>query len=378
MNNRSNIRRHLEPAAVDGGPGGGGCRHSAAPASAAPSFYFKDSNNTVDDRFCRQKVGQCLVVKSVGCRSRFCERCCRSLGFTLRDRLIRVLSTFHSVYMVSLTVDPSLFRNDPLVAYGYLRDKRCVSEFVRELRKAGVLSSDRYFYVVEWQKDTEFPHFHLVLDAEFIPFDLLCSAWGKFRPKDAGPVEGNRPAFGSVQFTKKWSRGSAERAGNYVGKYLTKHPAHGYPDWVLDAKFRIRRFSTSRGFWGGFEAPRDDESWAGREDVSAVEVEEGEHQWDKEDVITIRERVDGCGAMCAVFERIEYADENGELSYEDRWFGLIAKDIVSVARLSIGAAVDGKSLVFRGAVEQMSVTELLVSVRRSSENNKHSVDTIDC
>ncbi len=36
----------------------------------------------------------------------------------------------------------------------------------------------------------------------------------------------------------------------YASKYLTKYPENGFPDWVMDATYRIRRYSTSRGFWG--------------------------------------------------------------------------------------------------------------------------------
>ena len=102
---------------------------SGAAADRPPSSYLEDSANTVTATY--ERVGELLKVKACGCRSRFCPRCCSVLGYQLRERLVEVLRTFRSVYMITLTVDPTLFLNDqlpyPELAFFYVRDKRCVA-----------------------------------------------------------------------------------------------------------------------------------------------------------------------------------------------------------------------------------------------------------
>jgi hypothetical protein len=147
--------------------------------------------------------------------------------------------------MLTLTVDPKLFSN-PEEAYRYVRRKRCVAELVRALLKAGFLYSRRFFYVVEWQKNTEMAHFHLLVEADFIPFHTLAALWARFRPVSAGPPQGDAPAFGHVHISKVKFLGP-EHAANYACKYLTKLPEQGFPQWVLNFEGQIRMFATSRG-----------------------------------------------------------------------------------------------------------------------------------
>lgn len=211
----------------------------------APPPYFTHSRNTVD-----KGEGELVEVETeyevvaVGCKSRFCPQCCKSLGIKLREVITPVLKTFQGMLMLTLTVDPKLFAN-PEQAYRYVREKRCVAELVRALHKAGHLHSRRFFYVVEWQKNTEMAHFHLLVESDFIPFEKLCEYWGRFRPASAGPPVGDAPAFGHVRFSKAKFH-TPEYAANYACKYLTKLPQQGFPDWVLSFKGQIRLFATSR------------------------------------------------------------------------------------------------------------------------------------
>ena len=157
--------------------GGEGDGHAAEPPP-----YFTHSRNTVDKGQAELvEVETEYEVVAVGCKSRFCPQCCKSLGIKLREVITPVLKTFKGMLMLTLTVDPKLFDN-PEQAYRYVREKRCVAELVRALHKAGHLYSRRFFYVVEWQKTTEMAHFHLLVESDFIPFSLLCSLWGRFRP----------------------------------------------------------------------------------------------------------------------------------------------------------------------------------------------------
>jgi hypothetical protein len=255
-----------------------------------------------------QRVTGFLEVRSVGCKSRFCARCSVNLGLVLRERLKRVLPTFRGLQMWTLTIDPTLFAS-PKAAYVYVRDRRCVSELVRQLHRWGHLFSPRYFVVVEWQERTEMVHFHLLLDAGFVPIEDVKKAWGRFRPGDAGPASANRPEFGLVRFTRSWEhlRGT-QHAANYVCAYLIKQPEHGYPAWVLDAEdIEVHRYSTSRGFWD--EAPE-----------ARAEPEEDDDDLDDPSITSIRRRVARCGKRAVLLRVDVLIDlETGEQYQRRRW-----------------------------------------------------------
>ena len=114
------------------------------------------------------------------------------------------------------------------------------------------------------------------------------------------------PGFGSLRFTKKYEGPeSAERAARYVSKYLTKYPQHGYPAWVLDARYRIRRYSASRGFWGESAAcdrrPDDQTLPEELEQAEGECAEDDEGSERKPAALSIRERLAKCGECSAVF-----------------------------------------------------------------------------
>lgn len=225
-------------------------------------------------------------------------------------RLLSRLRDFKCPFMVTLTVDPTLFPAGPGAAYDYLRKNRCLAEFVRALRKVSdddtrAADGDRllrmhsggYFCALEWQKKKNggWPHFHLLIDASFVDFNLMCRLWGKFRPPAAGPVLGDRPAFGSVHFTRDALRvkGDRVRAAKYATKYLSKTPEDGFPDWVLN-RHRVRRYSTSYKFWGDTPArPK-------REEVEFCS-KCGEHREECTCAkLTIRQRMVKCGQKTAL------------------------------------------------------------------------------
>ncbi len=152
--------------------------------------------------------------------------------------------------MLTFTVDPSLFAT-PAAAYAYMMKRRCIARTIQDMHRQGFLASRRYFCVVEWQKKTEQAHFHVLVDATRIPWDNLLASWSKHRPASGGPVVGDRPAFGTVLFSKRDFAGGPAHAARYATKYLVKVPEQGFPAWVLalGAGRRVRRYSTSRGFW---------------------------------------------------------------------------------------------------------------------------------
>ncbi len=212
--------------------------------------------------------------------------------------------------MWTLTIDPTLFAS-PLQAYQYIREHRCISEFMRKLRQSGHLSSGRYFYVVEWQKKTEMVHFHLLVDSAFVPFDLVCDIWNSFRPRAAGPVQGDRPGFGSVRFSAGKIE-SSRKAANYACGYLIKFPEHGYPAWVLDdLAGEVHRYSTSRGFWGTSEDESEIEDPTGTDDEDLVADEDEA----KPERSTIRQRVGKCGEKSLLVRVVESVDlSTGEMT----------------------------------------------------------------
>ncbi len=238
------------------------------------------------------------------CRCWFCPDCCESMGRRLREKLEPILSTFTAIMMVSFTIDPSLFPS-PRAAYFYLRERRCLSRTIQDMRRRGYLHSKRYFYVLEWQKRTEQTHLHVLLDASFVPWATLLDSWSKHRPTTAGPVVGNRPAFGTVIISPPFA-GGPQHAARYVTKYLTKVPEHGFPQWVLDlgADTRVRRYNASRGFWGEPSEPAERDA-----------TYKPEH-------VTYRQRIGKCGRSVDVFEsRVSCENATGELRVTPHWVG---------------------------------------------------------
>ena len=228
---------------------GGGTPARGGPPPAAAASSLELSRNSVT-RQC-ESIHLGFELSKCRCDCWFCPDCCGIKGYNLRAELIPILETFTGLLMVSFSVDPTLFAS-PRQAFDYLRKRRCLSLTAQDLRRGSYLHSRRYFYVLEWQKSTEQVHFHVLFDASFIPFEVLLASWSKYRPADAGPVVGDRPPFGTVWISKPSFEGGALHAGRYATKYLTKVPEGGFPAWVMDMgrKCRIRRYSTSRGFWG--------------------------------------------------------------------------------------------------------------------------------
>ena len=265
--------------------------------------YF---NNTVTKPV--NEHGAYYEISKCNCRSWFCPDCCVTRGYNLRAKLVPILQKFKGIIMASLTVDPKLFPN-PEKAYLYTMDKRCISVTTQDLKRGGYLYTGKYFYVVEWQKETEQAHYHIIYDSRFIPFHELLKFWSKHRPENAGEVIGKRPAFGTVILSKiKFN--NPLHAARYVTKYLIKTPDHGYPIWVMDTgeKRRIRRFSTSRSFWGHTAHRRQTMDKTNRKNKQQ----------------TYRQRISKCGDSLNVFRIIEKLDPaTGEITASRKWVGQI-------------------------------------------------------
>ncbi|MCK5174002.1 MAG: hypothetical protein KAR47_11470 [Planctomycetes bacterium] len=280
---------------------------------AGGSYLLEHLHNTVTNP--GNEHGAYFEVAKCNCRCWFCPDCCMIEGYKLRGRLIPVLETFDGLIMASLTIDPQLF-SDPQTAYLYTAEKRCIGITTQDLDRWGHLNTRRYFYVVEWQKNTEQAHYHILYDSNFIPWDSLLRSWSKHRPKDAGPVEGKRPAFGTVIFSAP-KFASPVHAARYATKYLIKVPEYGFPRRVLEMgkDRRIRRYSTSRGFWGTKSARQDRETTTTRKNRQR----------------TYAQRIAKCGDSVNVFEIAETLDiETGEIQHKNVWIGQLDADASTV------------------------------------------------
>lgn len=273
---------------------------------AERALLLEHFRNTVTDP--RNEHGAKFELSKCRCNCWFCPGCCMLMGYNLRARLIPILETFTGIIMVTLTIDPQLFP-DPKTAYLYAMRKRCISVTTQDLSRWGYLLTRRYFYVVEWQKITEYAHFHVLYDSKFIDWNALLRSWSKHRPKDAGQVIGKRPPFGTVLFSAPKFK-DAYHAACYATKYLIKYPEELFPAWVLEMgkERRIRRYSTSRGFWNTEPKTRKEP-----EKKRTVEKQ------------TYADKVLSCGDSVNVFEIESKTDlETGEISPSRVWVGQVS------------------------------------------------------
>jgi integrase len=299
-----NCEQELPAGAIDAGLVGEERSDSTAPQpDPAPAFVstegpptrlLEPERKSVDRK--PQRKGE-YELRACRCRSRFCPHCSLTEGLATKQRVLRAVKTFKALLMWTFTVDPKLFAL-PVIAYRHVQSERCIGEWVRSMWKAGYLHSRRYFCVVEWQMGkgekagTLMAHYHVLLDADFIPVERGQQRWDLFRPDTAGPVEAGRPGFGWA-FVTKVKFASPEHAAHYACKYLLKQPEKGFPDWVLDSRGEIKRYWPSKGFYKveGVEP----------EIVEAVEVTDDDVETELESETatelqsTIRERIGRCG-----------------------------------------------------------------------------------
>ena len=316
---------------------------SAGAGPGGSPLYLESERTTPEQEF--KPTGR-MKCKRLGCGCVWCPNGCgMALGLTLRDALKAELETFQSPYFVTCTINQDLF-SGPEDALRWVQTGGVVSEFVRVLRRAGVLLDKRYASFMEFQENG-WPHWHLIFDAQFVPFDLLCEAWaaagwsGKAgrerwgeRPKFEG--KGQKPVFGGVCFRMK-GRQSLGGLCHYVTMYVTQMPENGWPAWLEKSHGQLRRWSTSRDFWRHTPSPR-----------SAVKVTEWsklrgkyfdpDEEWVEDDEFlrkigktsrSIGQRIESCGTASVVLEEVEVPpDVPGEKwVLKWRWVGMISADV---------------------------------------------------
>jgi hypothetical protein len=331
---------------MQGAAGGGGGLTAGADGGGTPpppgvALYLELSQDKVTPA--PDPIGSIIVLPH-RCKTSFCPECSPGIGRRVRRRLLGVVGSWRSPMMLTLTIDPELFES-PKAAFDYVSEHRCISVLMQNLRRFGVLEDNRrgYFYVVEWQQNG-WPHWHVLVDADFIPFDKLAEAWNRNWDGWRERVVAGRPGFGSVRFSKPGK--TSRHAAMYATKYLIKFPEHGFPDWVMDQpRRRVHRYSVSRGFWPTEEESQDDERADDLADDADLNDEpeaaaEPERQ-DDEQPPTIRQLVEGCGLgdVCKAFEIIEKVDEEtGELRRSLRFAGNVQgalHDLASTCELEV-------------------------------------------
>jgi hypothetical protein len=190
-------------------------------------------------------------------------------------RLIERLRGFRSCKMITLTVDHALF-DGPGEAYdhivGYRRGRfgadgerierstaSAIPRIVERLFEKCLLHSRDWFCALEFQRN-DWPHWHMLVDSD-VDSKILQHAvekeWAKFIPlaqrKLVRPsVTDTRHSLGYVTVTDPpGGVQNARAAGIYAGYYCYKPLKRGqsWPDWVMEGKYRIPRYSRSRGFW---------------------------------------------------------------------------------------------------------------------------------
>lgn len=212
-------------------------------------------------------------VVGSGCKCTFCDDCAVGRGLTVRTKLKEKLKSFkNGIMMLTFTLDPKEFENFE-AGYRYANEKRAVARTIKVLYRLGYLKSREYFSVLEFQESGN-PHWHVLVHAKYVHHGVMSRVWNSFGPNG---IMGY--AFYSDGKSKKRLRFEGpEHAANYACKYIIKPPKHDWPSWVLDAKYRVRRFSSSRGFF----APETQGTKRGKRSKYKVNVR------------TIRERVSSC------------------------------------------------------------------------------------
>lgn len=285
-----------------------------------------------------------LQVEFTTCRCRLwlCPHCARVETIKLRHKLMPVLATFKHVMMLTLTVDPSLFTS-PQQAYQYLTTQRCVARTMQDLRRLLNRDGLRYVAVLEFQKHTLMPHYHVLVETDYVPHEALGRLWGKHRPCEAGPPDDSRPSFGFVSYT---TYGYQTADVTRAVEYAVKVPEHGYPAWVLNLggpAGRVRRYATSREF-SSVAAAKHRQSAASTKPRTKRKSER-----------TYAERLNGCGSSVHLVTRKEWIDHRtGEVSERLFWASEVSLAREDLEELRPHFELQRGRLVFSGeSVDQI-------------------------
>ena len=197
-----------------------------------------------------------LVAVKCRCKSQFCKDCAMSHCVMWRERLRQHLCHWKSCMMFTLSLDRSgnLENSEMAIAIAkgrprpydcaetgleFVQKRRAIPKLIAKLHDSGILKSREYTVTLEFHK-SGWPHWHVLVDARFVCKHKLQKAW----------------RLGVCWFSKPKGFDSIEHAINYATKYVVKttdpdddddnREEFLFPDWVMDKKTNLRRFSASR------------------------------------------------------------------------------------------------------------------------------------
>lgn len=241
-----------------------------------------------------------ILAKPHRCRCRTCEKCGPIYGRKVRGRLLLRSDEFQHPALLTLTLKPSHFDDDPSKGFLTITDGKFIARLMKHL---GV---KRWVWVLEFQQ-SGWPHWHLLIDKPggFLNLKKAWHWWGWNR---------TRWKLGGVDLGKQQTK-DGRHAIFYITKYLVKPATHRYPDWVLDLKRRVRWVQASRAI-GRLVTDREklEVDALSQDDEEAAASLPPEHR-------TLRVRAACCGS-CVEFLR-EFTDsKTGEIVY--RFCGRLA------------------------------------------------------
>lgn len=265
-----------------------------ASKEADPAFYLEIKTKSCSGM---SSADTKFVACNSSCKCRFCDKCALRMGLALKLQLFVALVFFTECQMWTLTLDPKLF-NSPLDAYNFVRRKRIISKLVAELYKRGHLHTKRYFWVLECQKNG-MPHWHLVLDASYVPFAEFCDVWNRLGKERAegGMLGGVRYSMGSNHADGKKRFEGRKHAVNYLLKYVTKSPKEGWPEWVMNYTGNIMRYRASNGLFRVSESVQFEQGQSEATKEVIEEYSRGPYHRKQ----TVKLRVAQCGKESLIF-----------------------------------------------------------------------------
>jgi hypothetical protein len=290
--------------------GGPAARSQAEPdgREAADSFLVTPDYKST------HASGKSVRLAACGCRSWFCNRCCIGKGGELRQRVQWIVDRFFThLLFVTLTINPRRF-SSPWEAY--VRGSARIARFMRRLKRDGYLISDRWFRVLEVHQNG-WPHFHVLVDAEFIPIDALHKAWNGSERTERTKRD---PEWGIVDVRSGKTFESRAHAVNYITSYVTKLPECGWPDWILGTMKRIRRYQASQGFWGELKAAHPN---ATAFNVDELERQPGERRRRLPAGLTHGQRCGTCGGKVVAHVVTENVQPDGEIRESRKFVGYL-------------------------------------------------------
>lgn len=182
-----------------------------------------------------------FVVVPSRCSSHFCSSCGGAKSRELRGQLAQAISSWTKVMMIPLTLDQKKFGSGE-DAFLFVREKRAIGRFVRELKRKKIVHCSKYFASLEFHANG-YPHWHILIDhSQELDNSLLHGLW--FQVLGLEVLE--RVSHASVH-TKRYDVDIACQTAIDISAYVTKRVAA--PNWVLDFEGQVRKYTTSKNFF---------------------------------------------------------------------------------------------------------------------------------